>query len=73
MATAIDRIQYEKDLKERQRKHLENVQKNKNNRNINWKPCLHDQCTSCHGTGKKINGEACIHWISCTCPKCTPT
>lgn len=36
------------------------------------KPCLHDQCSECHGTGKKEKGETCVHWISCPCPKCTP-
>ena len=46
----------------------------------NWGPgrldypkqqCLHKGCTDCHGTGKKKNGEACIHFISCPCPQCT--
>ena len=34
--------------------------------------CLHDQCTECKGTGKKKNGQICVHFISCPCPKCTP-
>lgn len=36
-------------------------------------PCLHDQCSECHGSGKKENGQICVHWISCPCPRCTPT
>ena len=34
--------------------------------------CMHEQCTSCFGTGVKEDGTACIHFISCSCPKCTP-
>lgn len=37
----MDREQYEKDLKERQDKHLEQVSRY---RDRNWQPCLHDQC-----------------------------
>lgn len=36
------------------------------------KPCLHDLCLECHGTGKKADGTICIHHLSCPCPKCTP-
>ncbi len=35
-------------------------------------PCLHKQCSECHGTGRKKDGTACIHMISCPCPRCTP-
>lgn len=35
--------------------------------------CLHDNCSSCHGTGRKADGSMCIHMISCPCPKCSPT
>lgn len=60
--------EYERDLAKRQSEHLRNVfVKN----NSNWCPCMHDQCTSCHGTGIKIDGGPCIHAISCPCPKCT--
>lgn len=65
-----DQEQYERELAERQRQHLENVQ------GINsapWRPCMHDQCTSCHGTGVSIHGGACVHGISCPCPKCSPS
>jgi hypothetical protein len=34
--------------------------------------CLHDGCTECNGTGKKKNGQMCVHMISCPCEKCTP-
>ena len=62
------RQQYEEDLKRRQKEHLDAV-----NGNIPRRPCLHDQCPSCHGTGVKLDGSACIHEISCPCPKCSPT
>lgn len=65
----IDREQYEKDLAEKQRQHLENV---KRQSNINWRPCLHNSCPQCFGTGIKHDGSVCIHHISCPCPKCTP-
>ena len=35
--------------------------------------CLHDGCEQCHGTGKKQDGTACVHFISCPCPKCNAT
>jgi len=35
--------------------------------------CFHDRCTDCNGTGSKKNGELCVHFISCPCPKCSPT
>lgn len=35
--------------------------------------CLHGKCIECNGTGRKTNGEICIHMISCPCKKCTPT
>lgn len=35
-------------------------------------PCAHDRCPECHGTGRKKNGEICVHMISCRCPKCNP-
>lgn len=37
-------------------------------------PCMHDNCSECGGTGIKHNGLGpCVHFISCPCPKCTPT
>lgn len=65
----IDRDQYEKDLAERQKNHLEGISSKGNQ---NWRPCMHDQCSKCHGTGRSIHGS-CIHMISCPCPKCSPT
>lgn len=63
----IDRDLYEKDLKRRQEIHLNNIQ------NVNWRPCLHDGCRECLGTGIKRTGGPCIHNISCPCPKCSPS
>jgi len=64
----MNRLEYEKDLANRQREHLERV-----NGRLNWKPCAHDQCTSCHGTGIKEDGSYCIHCLYCDCPKCSPS
>lgn len=33
--------------------------------------CLHDSCELCSGSGKKIDGSVCIHYISCNCPNCS--
>lgn len=52
------------------RRHLENVSRV---REKDWRPCMHDQCTQCHGTRVKWDGSACIHMISCPCPKCSPS
>lgn len=35
--------------------------------------CLHKSCPDCHGKGRKSDGQLCIHYISCFCPKCRPT
>lgn len=64
----ITRKDYERDLAEMQRKHLENIARQDD---ANWRPCMHDQCPECLGTGVKQNGSACIHMISCPCPKCS--
>lgn len=38
-----------------------------------WQSCLHESCGLCGGTGiNKVTGGACVHGISCPCPKCTP-
>mgnify|MGYP001767696399 CR=1 FL=1 len=66
----IDRKQYEEDLQRRQKEHLEKVHKQQNN---DWRPCLHDGCPECSGTGIKRDGGICIHGISCPCPKCSPS
>ena len=34
--------------------------------------CLNKSCPECGGTGRKrVNGQMCVHYISCPCPKCT--
>lgn len=36
--------------------------------------CLHDNCSSCNGTGIRKDGLGpCVHMISCSCPKCRIT
>ena len=40
--------QYEEELKRKQKEHLEQIKNNEN-----WRPCLHDQCPECVGTGTK--------------------
>lgn len=32
--------------------------------------CLHANCPECTGIGTKKDGSACVHMISCPCPKC---
>jgi hypothetical protein len=35
--------------------------------------CLHECCPSCGGSGNKKDGSGpCIHFIACSCPKCSP-
>lgn len=72
----MNREQYEKDLAERQRKHLEKVRRWTDNSSAtkyvsNWRACMHDQCSRCEGTGVQLDGQKCIHMISCPCPRCT--
>lgn len=64
------RRDYEKELKRRQEEHLKKVSE-KND--LNWIPCLHDNCELCYGTGVKSDGTTCFHYISCSCPKCSPS
>ena len=61
-----DRERYYEQLREAQRIHLEQVR-----RNEFWKPCAHDQCPACLGTGIKRTGGACIHMLACSRPKCS--
>ena len=63
----INQEDYEKDLRRRQQEHLSKVYGNRP-----FKPCLHDQCPSCRGTGVKFDGSSCIHGLACSCPKCSP-
>jgi len=66
----MDRKQYEENLRRRQKEHLDSIQSQKD---MNWRPCMHDSCPNCHGTGLDSQGRTCVHSISCPCPKCTPT
>lgn len=63
----MDRKRYQEDLRRRQREHLEKVRNNHP-----FKPCRHDGCSECCGTGIKEDGTTCVHMISCDCPKCQP-
>ena len=60
--------EYEDELRRIQDEHLKNVRIN----GRQSQPCLHDGCQECHGTGIKSNGSTCIHYLSCSCPKCSP-
>lgn len=66
---SIDRKTYEEELRRRQEEHLEGIRKS---HDIYWIPCMHDSCPECIGTGIRKDGSACIHGLSCPCPKCTP-
>lgn len=71
----IDREQYYRELEERQRKHLESLRKHFGDQGAEphqpaWRPCLHEACQRCHGTGHSIHGM-CVHALSCPCPKCS--
>ena len=50
----LNQKEYEEDLARRQREHLDRVY---NNQNLAWRPCLHDACTQCLGTGVKKDGS----------------
>ena len=68
MEKTMTKEQYEEDLKHRQNLHRAKIRDNKE---ANWKPCKHDECPTCIGTGIKEDGSPCIHNIHCDCPKCT--
>jgi len=63
-----NREDYERELKRRQEEHLQSILDN-----TPFRPCLHDSCPDCVGTGIKKDGRICVHGLSCPCPKCTPT
>jgi len=65
----LNEEEYYRNLRERQRLHLESVKRRQNGP---FRPCTHDSCQLCHGTGIKCDGSACIHFIHCSCPKCCP-
>lgn len=64
----MNREEYEKDLANRQKKHIDGIQSKQH-----WRPCMHDNCPECCGTGIRRDGRACVHMISCPCPQCSPT
>lgn len=66
----MNRELYERELRERQKKHLKQIGRNKD---FKWKPCLHDQCPKCYGTGIRLDESVCVHNIYCNCPKCSAT
>lgn len=68
MNNDMDREDYYRDLQRRQADHLRKARCGKP-----WKPCAHDQCSSCHGTGIRIGGGRCVHMLCCDCPKCSRT
>ena len=70
MKDQISREQYEEDLIRRQAEHLDNIRSKQNKA---WKPCLHDSCPKCLGTGRQSDGSFCAHYIYCSCPKCSPS
>lgn len=66
----MDKDEYYRDLKRRQDNHQKQITQRHDS---TWRPCMHDECPSCVGTGIKTDGTACIHGISCPCPKCSPS
>ena len=68
MNNDMNQEDYYRDLQRRQADHLRKVGCGKP-----WKPCAHDRCSSCHGTGIRIGGGHCIHALYCDCPKCSGT
>lgn len=69
----MDRCEYERDLRRRQAEHLAKLRLNPTHPSLlPWKPCQHDACTECIGTGIKADGQPCVHGIACQCPKCSP-
>jgi hypothetical protein len=74
----MNKTQYEQEVLKKQEEHLKKIKQGYYYQNVQGFPieephCLHDACEECHGTGKKKDGSACFHYISCPCPKCTPT
>ena len=69
---------YEGDYEEWLTNQKELLNKNKDNPSLKWhiqevnnkSNCLHDNCTMCTFTHVKVNGEVCIHLISCPCDRC---
>lgn len=62
----------DEDLRRRQREHLEHVRGRRGDVRRHQR-CLHDACPECIGTGVKRDGTTCVHFLSCPCPRCSPT
>lgn len=62
--------EYQADILRQQEEHLRQIAA-PNERS--FQPCMHNSCPSCVGTGIRQDGSACVHGISCPCPKCSPT
>ena len=67
----MERKEYEEGLKKRQEEHNRHLDEHLT-RATPWRPCMHDECSECVGTGRKRDGTVCVHMISCPCPKCSP-
>ena len=65
----MNKDDYDKDLLDKRNAHFRKVNEAQARR---WKPCKHEQCTSCYGTGITEMLTPCVHMISCDCPKCSP-
>lgn len=63
---------YERDLRRRQREHLDRVRCNTRGYSPSHQRCLHDGCPQCLGTGVRDDGSSCVHHLACPCPKCSP-
>jgi hypothetical protein len=66
----VDRENYERDLAQRRKDHLQAVRGGVEN---DWRPCMHDACQDCVGTGIRRDGSPCMHMMSCPCPRCSPS
>ena len=63
------------DIRRKQRDHLRRVERNRQKRMINYRDgsdCAHLRCSLCVGTGVQENGTICVHFISCSCVRCSP-
>lgn len=69
IASPYSQEEYDRQLRDRQRQHLDAV---KQRQQMQWQPCAHHGCMQCYGTGIKLDGSMCVHFISCSCPRCTP-
>lgn len=54
------------------RERLDNWNHIQSRKYLDEEACAHDQCQSCHGTGRKHDGSACVHMLSCRCRRCNP-